>query len=347
LLRAPKGAVCQIVGGAISPLLANIYLHELDKFMEQHTVFSRHEKTKRRQKQGMANFAYARYADDFVVLCNGTKEEVLKMRETINDFLFTSLRLTLSMEKTKVTHLNDGFDFLGFNLRRSMGQKGMTTKVVISAKAMRRHRDIIRAATAPSTHQDSVAIKILALNRIIAGWCRYYQYTNKLGAQFSKLAHLTYWSCAHWLGRKYQLNMPNVLRQFCTKNTLGTQEAKLIRHTNFKALRYTASPYKPNPYTTQSEIEREELLDVAPWLGTEQRPGTMDLRPIVFERDEGKCRLCHKLVTLATSQMDHVRPVRYFKRPVEANVLSNLWTLCIECHKKKTEYDRQMESRVH
>jgi len=333
-------------GGIISPLLANVYLHELDKFMEQYTALPEYKKAVRR-KQGEANFSYARYADDFVVLCNGTKEETLKMRDTLREFLADSLRLTLSMEKTKVTHLNDGFDFLGFNLRRSRsGQGKMVTWLTIPNKAMQRHFDMIRAVIAPGTSQDSFVAKILAMNKIIAGWCRYYQYTGKVSSQFGKLANATFWRMVYWLKRKHELSLSAVLQNYRTENTLGEGQWQLLRHDSFKALRYNVSPFKPNPYTTQEAIEREELLDTAPWLGTERRPGTKDLRPIIFKRDEGKCRLCHKPVTLATSQMDHIRPVRCFKRPINANALSNLWTLCIDCHKEKTEMDRQRESRM-
>jgi group II intron reverse transcriptase/maturase len=333
-------------GGIISPLLANVYLHELDKFMDQYTTLTPKQRAVRRQ-QGLANFAYARYADDFVVLCNGTKEQTLELRERIREFLTTALRLTLSMEKTKVTHLNDGFDFLGFHLQRTLGGQGkMVTKVTISDKAMRHHREIILVATSPATHQESFAAKILALNRIIAGWCRYFQCTSKATSQFSNLTQVTFWRVAHWLGRKHKLNMPEVMRRYRTKGSLGTAERQLLRHDSFKTRYYTASPRKPNPYTTQSDIEREELLDEAPWLGGEKRPGTLDLRPVVFKRDQGKCRVCHQPVTLATSQMDHIIPVRHFKRPVEATRLSNLWTLCLDCHKRKTEMDRQGESRV-
>jgi RNA-directed DNA polymerase len=56
-------------GGIVSPLLANVYLHEFDKFMKRYTDFPIREKDKRR-KAGLGNAAYVRYADDFVVLCN-------------------------------------------------------------------------------------------------------------------------------------------------------------------------------------------------------------------------------------------------------------------------------------
>jgi RNA-directed DNA polymerase len=331
-------------GGIVSPLLANVYLHELDKHMERYDLPE--EERRKRRRQGLANFAYARYADDFVILCNGTKEQALRMRQEIHDFLRDSLRLTLSMEKTKVVHLNDGFDFLGFHLRRSMGQKGMVTKVLISEKAIKRHSDTIRAATSPDTRQDSVMAKILALNRIIRGWCRYFQYTSKPSVQFSSLENETFWRMAHWLARKYKLTMPNALQRFKTKEGLGTDELKLAKHTSFKARRHHHSPSKPNPYTTQERIKREELLDTDPWLGTEDRPGMMDLRPIVLERDGLKCRICKEAVESDTAQVDHIRPVSCFKRPVDANRLANLWTLCIRCHEEKTENDRQRESRV-
>src|SRR5262245_12562427 len=86
-------------GGIVSPLLANVYLHELDKHMGRYTALSKKEKAARRS-QGMANYVYVRYADDFVVLCNGTKGEALALRQELHQFLTSALRLTLSLEKT-------------------------------------------------------------------------------------------------------------------------------------------------------------------------------------------------------------------------------------------------------
>ena len=122
-------------GGISSPLLANIYLHELDRYMERYTSLPLEERRKRRQ-QGIGNFTSVRYADDFVVLSNGSKAEVERMREELHQFLKAKLRLDLSREKTKITHVNDGFKFLGFWIQRSQGGKGITTKIVIPDEAM-------------------------------------------------------------------------------------------------------------------------------------------------------------------------------------------------------------------
>jgi RNA-directed DNA polymerase len=63
-------------------------------------------------------------ATRLVVLSNGTKGQADALREGLQEFLSEELRLTLSMEKTKVTHLNDGFTFLGFQLKRGPAMKG-------------------------------------------------------------------------------------------------------------------------------------------------------------------------------------------------------------------------------
>lgn len=83
-------------GGIISPLLANIYLDPLDRYMERYTALPQAEKTKPR-KQGLNNYVYNRYADDFGVLCNGTKAQAEALREELHDFLNSDLKLNLSL----------------------------------------------------------------------------------------------------------------------------------------------------------------------------------------------------------------------------------------------------------
>jgi group II intron reverse transcriptase/maturase len=332
-------------GGIVSPLLANVYLHQLDRYMERYTALDQAAKSRRRQ-QGLANYVYVRYADDFVVLCNGTREQAEALRQELHQFLATKLRLTLSLEKTKITHVNDGFDFLGFHLQRAMGGSGMGMKTTIAEKARRRHLEYLQVATALDTYEDSAVYKLLALNRAIAGWCRYFQYTSRAGEQFHEMEHIAFWRVAHWLARKAQLSMPETLRRYRRGSTLGVGPLELLRHSSFPARCYAERFFKPNPYTTQQIVEREELPATTLWTGHEARPGMGDLRPLVIERDGGRCCMCGEPVTPATCVVDHVRPVRFFKRPVEANYLENLWTLCIRCHQEKTELDRQRESRM-
>jgi RNA-directed DNA polymerase len=335
-------------GGVISPLLANVYLHELDKYMEKYTALSHMEKRARR-RQGLANFTYVRYADDWVILSNGTREHTEAMRDEIRTFLSSTLRLSLSPEKTKITHINDGFDFLGFRIRRCMRQTGMTTKVLIPAKALERHLSTIRAVTSPSTHKGSLVTKILALNRIITGWCRYYQYASNTSSPFQDMEYQTFWLTAHWIAGKHRQSIPETLKQYRMVIPPGSVLTVLTKHTQYRSKRYMKHFIKPNPYTTQQEgLEREEFLNENPWLGQESkdRLGMADRRKIVIERDGFECQMCHVRVTYASAKVDHKRTVASYKKAEDAHRLENLWTLCDRCHRRKTENDRQTESRM-
>lgn len=93
-------------GGIISPLLANIALHGMEKALDI-----------KYNKQGasIGRRIIVRYADDFVVFCE-TKEDALKSAEILTEWL-KERGLTLSKEKTRIVHLSEGFNFLGFNVR--------------------------------------------------------------------------------------------------------------------------------------------------------------------------------------------------------------------------------------
>jgi RNA-directed DNA polymerase len=335
-------------GGIASPALANVYLHELDRYMEQYTGLSLREKRQRR-KQGLANFLYVRYGDDFVVLCNGTKAQAEAMRQELHQFLKMDLKLELSLEKTKVTHVDDGFKFLGFWLQRKVGRNGQrVTKILIPQEAPRAFLGKIRRALKPATHRDSVKTKVIALNRIIQGWGRYYQYTSSPKAVFHKLDYHVFWLLAHWLGRKYQLSIPNVLRRFHRRSSLGTATLTVAHLGELPTKRYLAKVI-PNPYLVPSDqkLEREKLFSLdALWTGTEARPGQTDWRDHVIERDGPVCRVCGSAYPVGELELDHIQPRGKYKRAEDADHLENFQLLCSVHHQTKTQEHRHVLSRM-
>ena len=102
-------------GGIVSPLLANIYLHELDTYMESTYLNLTKVQREKRRRHGQGNALYVRYCDDFVVFWNGTKAGAHAIKEELGGFLHT-MGLTLSEDKTNVTHVTEGFDFLGYRV---------------------------------------------------------------------------------------------------------------------------------------------------------------------------------------------------------------------------------------
>lgn len=328
-------------GGIVSCVLANVYLHELDRFMEQFTELSRTER-QTRKRHGQPNFLYARYCDDFVVLCDGTKSHAQAMRQALAEFLTTTLKLELSLEKTRITHVSEGFVFLGFQIERTIGQGGKPVpKVRIPATALRRVSQKLNRVLAPTTCQDSVRTKIVALNRIIRGWCQYYHSTASPSVYFHRLNYRLYWKMAHWLGRKFKLSMPRVIRRFGQQHSFGTTTVRLLMPSEVPTKWYRLRPL-PNPYLAKAPPRspaQPPMLDEV-WSGAETRTGNADLREGVYARDRGRCAWCGRWVPWRAFHLDHIKPRHTFSRPAEADVLANLQLLHkYPCHEHKTKRD--------
>jgi RNA-directed DNA polymerase len=335
-------------GGIVSPLLANIYLHELDRYMERYTELTSLQRRKRKG-QGLANFLYVRYADDFVGLCDGTKEQAEELRRELCEFLRAELKLELSMEKTKVTHIHEGFEFLGYLIDRNITGTGKwAPRIRIPTRAMEKVQDKIRTALLPNTHEDSVRLKIQGLNRIIGGWCRYYQTTSSPSRYFNKLNYKVFWLTGHWLGRKYRMSMPRVMEKFGRTSTFGTESITLVMPSEFKASRHRLRVIQ-NPYTSKpTSLQREGLDDLdGTWLGTDRRKGNMDLIEVVYQQDKGICGVCGNPVPWDEADLDHKIPRHRFKPDKNGDTLKNLWILHREpCHQMKTKRDLQSGRRV-
>jgi RNA-directed DNA polymerase len=118
-------------GGVISPLLANIALGVIEERYEQWTHHRRKIQARRKsdattaamwarmtdRKAGRAVFFPIRYADDFVVLVSGTREQAEQEKAELAKYLYETMRLELSIEQTQVVDLTEGFQFLGHRVR--------------------------------------------------------------------------------------------------------------------------------------------------------------------------------------------------------------------------------------
>jgi RNA-directed DNA polymerase len=334
-------------GGIVSPLLANIYLHELDWSMESTSRHLTANQRKRQRAQGNSNFLYVRYADDFVVLCNGTKAQARAMKEELRSVL-AHMGLTLSEEKTKITHITEGFTFLGYWIERSKGTTGsMVPKVRIPASAMKRFRHNAREILAPSTAGGSASAKIHALNYLTRGWCHYDRITNSPSVVFTQVSYEVFWDMAHWLGRKYKCNMPAIMRRFLHGSTLGTKTTTLVLPTAYKARKRLVKVLY-NPYTKEENIERERPFSYEDlWSGVEQaHAGWADLREEVLLSKSTTCAICGTGLHPSEAEIDHILPRAQFKDPQEADRMDNLQILCTPCHRAKTKTDRKVLSRM-
>ena len=333
-------------GGIVSPLLANIYLDELDKYMESNYLDISYGQRSRRREKGKSNFLYVRYADDFVVLCNGTKEQAQSMKDELKDII-KNMGLTLSEEKTKITHITEGFTFLGYKIIRSLGKSGkMVPKVLIPASAVKRFQHKTREILTQNSTKESTSAKIIAQNRLTTGWCQYYRCTSSPGYFFEKLRPEVYWNMAHWLGRKYKLSISEVIQKYGKDNTFVNNDVTLIMPSEYKAKKLMTKTWH-NPYTGTENIEREHLFSYAElWTGTDQRQNRMDLREEVIELKGTTCMICGINLHPSEVQVDHIKRRATFKDPRDADQLSNMEVLCTLCHREKTKIERKVLSRM-
>src|SRR5207237_5381806 len=97
-------------------------------------------------------------------------------------------------KKNRITHITAGFNFLGYRIIREIGEMGkMVPKVLVPESAIKKFRHKIREITAPSTSNESVKAKIMAINGITRGWCNYYRCTSSPSRIFAKLNPEVYW----------------------------------------------------------------------------------------------------------------------------------------------------------
>lgn len=175
-------------GGIISPTLANMTLDGMEAVLRDH--FGPEYRNTKTTKVHLI-----RYADDFVI--TGSSREVLECAKAlIVDFL-AERGLSLSVEKTRIVRVEDGFDFLGWTLRRTKGKLFIKPARKNLTAVLRKVGRIIKNATG-MTQGDLIA----QLNPVIRGWANYHR--NQVSKEaFCKVDHYIWARLWHWACRRH------------------------------------------------------------------------------------------------------------------------------------------------
>ena len=194
-------------GGVVSPLLANVYLHRLDRAWEA-------------SGQGVL----VRYADDLVVLCR-SREEAEQALALLRDLL-GELGLELQAEKTRVVHLTEGgegFDFLGFEHRWVRSGRYAHIRFLArwpSRRAMQQARGRIRELTGRSRLLEGPERIVQDVNRFLRGWAGYFRYGNT-ARQFTRITGYAAMRVLLWLAKRERLRRRRQYRPFPLADRLG------------------------------------------------------------------------------------------------------------------------------
>ncbi len=244
-------------GGIISPILANIALDGIENLLSDKYHKSQNGKIYRKQA-AKYKVNFCRYADDFVVTAK-TEEIAKEVKELIKEFL-KDRGLELSDEKTLITHIDSGFDFLGWNFRKYNGK----LLVKPSEKSIKKFtEEISNVIKRGKTWTQEVLID--TLNPIITGWVNYHR-TVVSSEIFNKLDHMIWNMLWHWAKRRHPDKSKNwTVRKYW--HTVGNRnwifstgnnqlkflsDTKIVRHTRLKL---DMNPYLDKDYFILRKIK--------------------------------------------------------------------------------------------
>ena len=349
-------------GGIVSPLLANIYLNELDQFIAAKWAnLDKGEQNRHRSKQTALPCYLVRYADDFVVLVRGTVEQAEQLKAEVAEFLQQELHLELSAEKTLVTSATAGLDFLGFHIRKYPEGKVIITP---SRTAIARFREQVTTRAA-SAFRDDDAAGIATLNRYIRGWGEYYRHVSSSKVfksldhyVWNRVMHITYrlrgksqgvsfakyWK-AHTIAYRFDLHRKNRERAGGHYGTWANEAhdyAYIITKLAFLSIDYVALHSQLHPYLPvdrlllERQVTRQQLglspERTAPRVNPDYGPAWKVARQEKLAAANYRCETCGTTITGRTAIVHHRTPLKEARNRQQAHMLENLICLCPSCH---------------
>lgn len=287
-------------GGIISPTLANLALDGLESLLKQHLGVTRAKKLK---------INVVRYADDFVI--TGASLEVLEneIKPWVEQFLATR-GLRLSPKKTRIVHIDEGFDFLGWSFRKYDG----TLLIKPSKKNAKAFYGKIREAidSHKTSRQEDV---IRLLNPVLRGWALYHQpvVAKQAYSQMDNRVFLKLWRWAkrrhpnkslEWIRKRYFRSKGDRNWVFATTvlEANGTKreiELYSLASTPIERHRKVSGEYNPYDPTMEATGEKLRMERMLKKLKYRKQIGSL------YASQKGLCVLCKQLITKETGWHDH------------------------------------------
>jgi RNA-directed DNA polymerase len=289
-------------GGICSPVLANFTLDGLERKLRE-----QYPKATVRSRRAKVNLI--RFADDFIV--TGSSRELLEteVRPLIEQFM-RERGLELSPEKTCLTQIEDGFDFLGQHVRDYHG-KILITPSQKNVRALLEHlRQIIKG-----NGQATAGHLIAQLNPVIRGWANYHRHVASKRT-FVKVDHAVFLALWQWAKRRHPKKSKRWIKAKYFHTVAGRRwvfegeitgkkgrprKVQIVHAGSVPIQRHTKIKGAANPYDPQWEIYFEERLGVKM---AEQLKGRRTLLYLWKEQD-GLCPICNQKITRLTGWHNH------------------------------------------
>ncbi len=242
-------------GGILSPLLANIALSVLDEHFEAKYEALGPEWTRsKRRRAGHPIMRLVRYGDDFVILVAGNREHAEALKDEVSGVL-APIGLRLSEEKTRVCHIDEGFDFLGWRIQRR-AWRGRTGKRQVytypSKKSLLSLFDRVRILTRRRAHR-TLADLLKRVNPLLRGWCNYFRH-GVCKRTFGYVDHYSWWRIVTWIRKRHAgPNWGTVRRRYLPDWEISDDGISMFRPRSVAIVRYRYRGKKiPTPWASHA-----------------------------------------------------------------------------------------------
>jgi len=316
-------------GGIISPTLANLALDGLERALE--VKFGR--KGTRLAERSKVNLV--RYADDFII--TGSSKELLvnEVKPLVEAFL-SARGLELSSEKSKITHIEEGFDFLGQNVRKYKGKLLIKPSSRNVKAFLEKVREIVRQYR--TAKQENL---IRELNPVIRGWANYHK--SIVASQiFAKMDSIIWqmlwrWCCRRhpnkgkrWIKQRYFARSKTSNWVFTAKfldSSGSTDNLTLVKASKTKIRRHIKIKAEANPFDPRWETYFEERLYFKMLDNLKGRKLLLNL----WLSQDGRCLVCQQPL-----DGEFGRHVHHLQRKADGGrfITSNLVMLHPNCHRQ-------------
>ena len=205
-------------GSILSPLLSNVALSVLDEHIARAPggPASTFNDRRKRRRRGLPNYRLVRFADDWCLVVSGTRADAEVLREEIAGVL-APMGLRLSEDKTLITHIDEGLDFLGWHIQRH--RKRGTDRYFVYTYPARKALKAVMAKVKTQCRKTGTNLPLDALlvqfNRMLRGWCAFFR-PGVSSATFQYLSSYAWRQVIRWLRRKHRrITWKELRRRYC------------------------------------------------------------------------------------------------------------------------------------